>query len=370
MALVGAVLTISLGRTDVTQARASVAATDNQTSLYTLAGWGGFHAVGNSLPLSTIAYWQGWDIARGLALNAAGTGGYVLDGWGGVHPVGTAQAVASSASWPGWDIARGVALDATGDGGSVLDGWGGIHPFGSAPQVARSTYWNGWDIARGIATRSDGVSGYVLDGWGGIHPFGGAPAVMTTAYWQGFDIRLRHRPAAGWSERPRARRLGRYSPVRRRADGGHERLLAGLGHRSGHRRLDWCGRPARGLGSRRLGRRARVWIRSVARPDRVLAGLGHRALHRRRGLRRWGQHTSCRPRVSGAGSGSGVRAGASPRQPVCSGEPVELHPLRWRQSHLLSRSSFEFLATSMEARSTAFPRFGRAPTGMSRSAWI
>ena len=115
-------------------------ALDNSNHLYTLDGWGGVHPVGASPALAVSAYWQKWDIARGLALFDDGTGGYVLDGWGGIHAVGSAPAIPLGAFWSNWDIARGIALlpgsDATNPAGYEMDGWGGLHAFGSAPTMA------------------------------------------------------------------------------------------------------------------------------------------------------------------------------------------------------------------------------------------
>ncbi len=143
---------------------------------YVLDGWGGVRPYGSAPALAVSGYFTGWDIARALAVDSAGTGGYVLDGWGGLHQVGTAPP-ASAGYWYGWDIARDVALLPGGTGGYVLDGWGGVHTFGSAPPVTDEGYWYGWDIARSIALNPGGPGGYVLDGWGGVHAFGGAPAV-------------------------------------------------------------------------------------------------------------------------------------------------------------------------------------------------
>jgi hypothetical protein len=111
----------------------------------------------------TTAYWQGWDIARGLVLRSDGVSGYVLDGWGGLHPFGGAPSVSSTASWRGWDIARGVvAWTGTTDGdpgGWILDGWGGVHAYGSAPSLTATAYWQGWDIARGISGGGSSAGG-------------------------------------------------------------------------------------------------------------------------------------------------------------------------------------------------------------------
>jgi hypothetical protein len=155
---------------------------------YTLDGYGGVHAFGGAAPVSMSAYWQGWDIARGIAECGGAERGYVLDGYGGVHPFGGAAPVSNYAYWPGWDIARSIVVKPDCTGGYTLDGYGGVHPFGNAPGVQLSAYWQGWNIARGIALRPDGQSGYVLDGYGGVHPFGGAPGLGVSAYWNGFDI--------------------------------------------------------------------------------------------------------------------------------------------------------------------------------------
>ena len=142
--------------------------------------------------VSAVSNQWGWPIARGIALNSAGTGGYVLDGWGGVHAFGSAPPVIETGYWPYWDIARGIVLRADGQSGYVLDGFGGIHPFGSLghmpPNVSQTGYWAGWDIARALVLRPDGVSGYVLDGWGGVFPFGGAPNVSISGYWPTWSI--------------------------------------------------------------------------------------------------------------------------------------------------------------------------------------
>ena len=160
---------------------------------YELDGFGGIHAFGGAASLRASAYWPGWDIARGIALNPNGGGGLVLDGFGGLHPFGAAHAPSGqSASWPGWDIARGIALTTNSTlanpRGYVLDAFGGVHPFGGAPKVVTTGYWPGWAIVRGIAIDPAGPGGYVLDAFGGLHPFGGAPARSTAGYWSGQDI--------------------------------------------------------------------------------------------------------------------------------------------------------------------------------------
>jgi hypothetical protein len=157
---------------------------------YVVDGWGGVHSFGGAPAVAFSAYWPGWDIARGVAVNGDGRSGWTLDGWGGLHAFGGARAVAVSAYWPGWDIARSLVARPDAHSGWTLDGWGSLHPFGDAPAVAISAYWPGWDIARGVALNAcdaTGSSGWVLDGWGGLHPFGGAPA-LASRYWGGVDI--------------------------------------------------------------------------------------------------------------------------------------------------------------------------------------
>jgi outer membrane protein assembly factor BamB len=171
-------------------------ALDNQAHLYTLDRWGGLHADATAAPLTTTAYWPGWNIARGVAVFPDGLGGYVLDGWGGLHPFGNATTVTGFTYWPGWDIARQVVLapwsTSASPAGWTLDGWGGVHQFGGAPAIAGYAYWPGWDIARGIVILPDStpasLAGYTLDGWGGVHPFGGAPVIANFAYLPGRDI--------------------------------------------------------------------------------------------------------------------------------------------------------------------------------------
>ena len=66
--------------------------------------------------------------------------------------------------WPGWDIARGVAFVADGTGGFVADGWGGLHGFDlpgfSGDTVpgppAGTPYWPGWKrLSMAIAITED-----------------------------------------------------------------------------------------------------------------------------------------------------------------------------------------------------------------------
>ena len=175
---------------------------------YILDGYGGLHgyATGGSpaaLATSGSPYWNGQDIARGIAVLPDNSGGYVLDGFGGLHPFGIGGHAAPPAAvggpyWNGWNIARGVALTANGKGGYVIDGYGGLHAFkvgnsGTAPATpSGGPYWNGWDIARGIAIVGNG--GYVLDGFGALQGFkigsGGTKPAATVGgpYWNGWNI--------------------------------------------------------------------------------------------------------------------------------------------------------------------------------------
>jgi hypothetical protein len=158
-------------------------------------------------PVTSSAYWNGWDIARGVAgsYDSASkplAGGYVADAWGGVHPYAQGGMAAppqptGTPYWIGWDIVRGIATMPDGSGGFVLDGWGALHPFGlngkNPPGATGVSYWKGWDIARGVAILPDGSGGYVVDGWGGLHPFGlgtspPPPKPADGPYWIGFNI--------------------------------------------------------------------------------------------------------------------------------------------------------------------------------------
>jgi Domain of unknown function (DUF1906) len=114
---------------------------------YVMEGWGGLHPIGQTPEAVGEAYWSGFDIAVTVVLNGP-TSGYTLDGWGGVHPFGGAPGLEGSAYWPGTHTAKGLALDAAGTGGYVVDINGGIHRFGDAPSQNASTFSGA--IARGI----------------------------------------------------------------------------------------------------------------------------------------------------------------------------------------------------------------------------
>ncbi|HEY2705215.1 MAG TPA: C39 family peptidase [Candidatus Dormibacteraeota bacterium] len=152
-----------------------------------LDGFGGLHPFGGlALNTSGSTYWNGWDIARSLALRADGSGGWVLDGFGGIHPFGAAAPVSGAPYWSGWDIARAVVVTSTdaagvadGRQGYVLDGFGGVHPWGGAPVIGAPPYTAGQDRARGLEIHHDALGvpdgGWVLDAAGTVHAFGAAP---------------------------------------------------------------------------------------------------------------------------------------------------------------------------------------------------
>lgn len=139
---------------------------------------------------------SGWNVvkwpglyARRLVMDTTSREGYVLDGWGGVHQFGGAPAVGSQPGyWEGWDIARGLAIyDVANGKGWKLDGWGGVHAVGGAASAAGGPYWKGWDIACDIAILDDGTGPdplrlAIVDGLGPIHEWtvSAAPTVTLT----------------------------------------------------------------------------------------------------------------------------------------------------------------------------------------------
>jgi len=164
-----------------------------------LDGYGGLHPFGGmTLNTSGAPYWNGWDIARSLALvvNNPTTGGWELDGYGGIHAFGSAPTINTPAYWSGWDIARALVVMADNQSGYLLDGYGGVHQFGpNAPVLSGYPYW-GWDIARGLeihysSTTGQPDGGWTLDGWGNMHNFGGAPATANLPYYPNYDQWLR-----------------------------------------------------------------------------------------------------------------------------------------------------------------------------------
>lgn len=202
LAFLATLLLVQLSASPALPALAAAPA-NNAAHLYVLDGWGGVHPAGNSPALAISGYWEGFDIARGLALFADGSGGYTMDGFGGLFAVGSAPAITGGHNyWPGWDIARAVVMapwaTPAAPAGWILDGFGGIAPFGGAPGVqGNHAYWGGWDIARGLVVFPDSTpgaaAGYMLDGFGGVHGWsaGNAPnpgEARISGYWGGWDI--------------------------------------------------------------------------------------------------------------------------------------------------------------------------------------
>ena len=98
-----------------------------------LDAYGGIHPFGSATTTQAVQ-WPNWDIARSIAL-VTDTSGYVLDGWGGIHEFGGAQPVTNEAYFQGLDIARGLALAP--QTGSVASGVvafvdGDVRPFSSS----------------------------------------------------------------------------------------------------------------------------------------------------------------------------------------------------------------------------------------------
>ncbi len=188
-------------------------------------------------PSGTPPYWNGQDVARGVALSHNAAGGYVLDRDGFLHAYGGAPTLLAGHAAPGSDFAQNLALTGTDAGGAVvdraagvygfgspppvrtcddsirwgvptraiaidpgwtsgtlrgatIDGWGGIHLFCTSPPITTTgiPYWPGWDVVRGFAITQGGKGGFVLDAWGGVHAFGNAHLTSATPYWPGWDI--------------------------------------------------------------------------------------------------------------------------------------------------------------------------------------
>lgn len=197
----------------VTNAAGSDSASHNVTVLpstyrsggYTLDGFGGLHpfriGTGPTPPAASGGpYWNGWDIARGVAVLPNGTGGYVLDGFGGLHPfsIGTGAlppAVHNAPYWPGRDMAQGLAIRPDGSSGYVVDRTGALHPFtigtGATPPTPTHVFVSTTRTLRGAALLSDGRGGLTVDGNGAMHRFvidELPPATVGAASWPSWDI--------------------------------------------------------------------------------------------------------------------------------------------------------------------------------------
>jgi hypothetical protein len=170
------------------------------TGGYTVDAYGGLHAYGNAPYEVVSADYPGWNIVRGVVLDACdptGNSGWTVDGYGGMHPFGAAPYVSVYGGYyPGWDIIRGAVAwcDQGHAVGYTVDAYGGMHPFsddpgGVEPPYPQITgYWPGQDLTAGIALIPGTDEGYVVDAYGGLHPFNGAPYYNVSAYYPGFDI--------------------------------------------------------------------------------------------------------------------------------------------------------------------------------------
>jgi hypothetical protein len=219
-----AVAALTFGGLGSTQPVTAAAANPGSEGIV-VDGFGGLHVVsyGGTPTISTfnsLDTFPNWDIVRGVALrppdptsSCASFGGYMLDGFGGLHTFGINGKhppirPVGGPYWNGFDIARNMALvpvnphnaDSRPAGGFVLDGYGGLHYFtidASVPKpvITGAPYWPGYDIARGLIVITDPTlpagyrGGYVVDALGGLHPFsvnGQAPEALDVAsvsYW-------------------------------------------------------------------------------------------------------------------------------------------------------------------------------------------
>jgi hypothetical protein len=167
---------------------------------YTVDVYGGLHPFGDAPYEAAGAYYPGFNIVRGLTLNAcdpSGHSGWTVDGYGGMHPFGGAPYVSVYGGYyPGFDIIRGaVAWCDQGQAvGYTVDAYGGMHPFSSDPAGVEPVYpqitgyWSGQQLTAGIVLIPGTDEGYVADAYGGLHPFNGAPYEAVSAYYPGFNI--------------------------------------------------------------------------------------------------------------------------------------------------------------------------------------
>jgi hypothetical protein len=159
---------------------------------YILDGYGGIHPFGGVPAVRSTFYLAGRDLARRIVLNPAGTGGYVLDAYGGFHPFAVGAAAMPPtpnpiAYWPGWDIARGIAITGP-SSGYTLDGFGGLHGFGGATGGG-SWYWSGQVQAMNADADPGRGWAFYLDGFGVIHSGpADAPWAGPSATWPGWSI--------------------------------------------------------------------------------------------------------------------------------------------------------------------------------------
>ena len=137
-----------------------VALSRDGTGLYIVDRGGSIARVGLGAAGRPPAFPFGVSLSPALGQDVAavsdGSGALVLDGYGGLHHVGVPSVVPKGALayWPGFDIARGVALLPDRTGGYTLDGFGGVHPFAlgnGEPQLNVGVFMGGlvnpWDLA-------------------------------------------------------------------------------------------------------------------------------------------------------------------------------------------------------------------------------
>jgi hypothetical protein len=167
---------------------------------YTVDVYGGLHPYGDAPYEAVSAYYPGWNIIRGVVLDAcdpSGHSGWTVDGYGGMHQFGAAPFVTVYGGYyPGWDVIRGVVAwcDQGQAVGYTVDAYGGMHPFSSDPGGVEppypqvTGYWPGQYLTAGIVLIPGTDEGYVVDAYGGLHPFNGAPYYNVSAYYPGFNI--------------------------------------------------------------------------------------------------------------------------------------------------------------------------------------
>jgi spore germination protein YaaH len=165
---------------------------------WTVDGYGGMHQFG-AAPYVTVygGYYPGWDIIRGAVAwcDQGHAVGYTVDAYGGMHPFSDDPGGVEppypqvTGYWPGQYLTAGIVLIPGTDEGYVVDAYGGLHPFNGAPYYAVSAYYPGFNIVRGVTLLPGGGGGYTVDAYGGLHPFGSAPYFSVAgAYYPGWDI--------------------------------------------------------------------------------------------------------------------------------------------------------------------------------------
>ena len=283
----------------------AVVTTGNGVGGYVLDGWGALHAFGGTPAITDLAGTPGSDRWRSVVLGYDDRSGYVRRPVRRDPGVRTRTCHHSRRALAGGATSRAASpCSATAFSGVVVDrvrtalvvprhaaqvgvavGADGATATRSTPSAscARSvgapdagpTLWPGWEIARAVAVRADGVSGYVLDGYGGLHPFGGAARQgKRRRVLEGLGHRKGARAPSGRRVGVRARRMGRRTPVRRRA---RPRAVPRSWKRWDVAAWDLAARPTASRDT--CSTDGAACTRSVARParaERRVAGPGHR----------------------------------------------------------------------------------------------